>query len=422
MLSAMLLNTKIIKTMFSKRRLRSFIFLMISMLFYVGRISSLVSLRGSLPSLSSYPNSWKISLRSFHSNDASFKQYRTVFKSKRCTLVFSSPKDDFIVRRSDVEEFEVRGREVLVKRDDQLRLDSGISGNKARKMFWLNQIPTDKFPKNVISHGGHQSNALVSLAAICSKNRPNTQLHYYTKKIPRWLRNNPSGNFARALALGTQMIELSNEDYETAFGGPAGKLEIPSCLDISMENALYIPQGGAVPLAEVGVEILAREILEYVKNKSLDPEKIVVVTPSGTGTTSLFLAKHLHPEGVQVVTVPCIGDGEYLFRQMSNLQRAATHSTVGEYPHILDGTTKYQFGKPDQEILDIWREFEDIGLYVDLVYAPRAWQVLFENWEPKNPVLGGKKILYVHSGGIEGVSTQLTRYKHHGLIEPKQTM
>ncbi|CAM9844737.1 unnamed protein product [Heterosigma akashiwo] len=48
---------------------------------------------------------------------------------------------------------------------------------------------------------------------------------------------------------------------------------------------------------------------------------------------------------------------------------------------------------------------------------------MFENWDNmEHPVLGRKKILYVHSGGLEGVSTQLTRYKHKGLIDPKEAM
>ena len=29
---------------------------------------------------------------------------------------------------------------------------------------------------------------------------------YYVKKLPRWLRANPSGNFARAVALGAEVI------------------------------------------------------------------------------------------------------------------------------------------------------------------------------------------------------------------------
>jgi len=302
-----------------------------------------------------------------------------------------------IVRHSKIKEYVVRGRNVLVKHDDELRLDSGISGNKARKLFWLNELPEEKFPKLVVSHGGHQSNAAVALAAICAKHGQKvTQFLYYTKKAPRWLRNNPSGNYARTLALGTKIIELTNEEYEDTFGGPGGMLKLPFHPDI-MQDCLYIPQGGAVPSAEVGIRILAEEIISYIEEQGIQPEELAVV-------------------------VPCIGDAGYLLRQMTNLQKITFSNSIGEYPYLLEGSDKHQFGQPDPAILEIWRELEKIGLCVDLLYAPRVWQVLFENWDSANAILGSKRLLYIHSGGVEGVSTQLTRYKHLGMISSNEVM
>lgn len=36
---------------------------------------------------------------------------------------------------------------------------------------------------------------------------------YYTKKLPRFLRNQPSGNLFRAMSLGTEIMELSPQEY-----------------------------------------------------------------------------------------------------------------------------------------------------------------------------------------------------------------
>ncbi|CAN0216993.1 unnamed protein product, partial [Ectocarpus sp. 13 AM-2016] len=59
---------------------------------------------------------------------------------------------------SPVEEFAIRGRRVLVKRDDKMRLaESGLSGNKARKLYALNKTPAASFPEVVASHGGPQA-------------------------------------------------------------------------------------------------------------------------------------------------------------------------------------------------------------------------------------------------------------------------
>mmetsp|Transcript_12904 Transcript_12904/g.20558 ORF Transcript_12904/g.20558 Transcript_12904/m.20558 type:complete len:427 (+) Transcript_12904:35-1315(+) len=358
-----------------------------------------------------------------------------------------------IVRNSRLQPFDIRGREVWVKREDEFRLDSGISGNKARKLFWLNQLPKQEFPKVVVSHGGHQSNAMLAIAAVCAKF--GSEFRYYVKKTPRWLRNNPSGNYARVLALGTRMLELDNADYNDYFGGPSGKLSPPQLLAEKEGEywddgeGIYIPQGGALPGASAGLALLADEIARDTEERGWAPGEVAVVVPAGTGTTALFLARHLVPRGFHVAAVPCVGDGSYLRRQMvalaretalqeeeemeedgvrkeggeEGLQWQEAHKLHYPLPVVIEGTEKLNFGEPNADLLEIWRELEDAGLFVDLLYAPRAWQVMFENWDNmEHPVLGRKKILYVHSGGLEGVSTQLTRYKHKGLIDPKEAM
>eukprot|EP00904_Undaria_pinnatifida_P012503 jgi/Undpi1/8383/HiC_scaffold_25.g10851.m1 len=147
-----------------------------------------------------------------------------------------------------VEEFAIRGRRVLVKRDDKMRLaGSGLSGNKARKLYALNKIPMESFPKLLASHGGAQSNAMVAIAAVVAS-KAGSSFVYYTKPVPRWLRRNPVGNFARALALGAEIMEVHPEDYKRYFGGVEGPG--PSYSEVVPEEALFLPQGGADAGAE----------------------------------------------------------------------------------------------------------------------------------------------------------------------------
>ncbi|CAN0469477.1 unnamed protein product, partial [Laminaria digitata] len=48
-------------------------------------------------------------------------------------------------------------------------------------------------------------------------------------------------------------------------------------------------------------------------------QELKVILPSGTGTTALFLARHLSPAGIGACAVPCAGDGGYLLRQMTKV-------------------------------------------------------------------------------------------------------
>ena len=148
---------------------------------------------------------------------------------------------------SPVETYNIYGRNVYVKRDDVLKLyGSNISGNKARKMLSLNNyISSIDFPSVVVSYGGPQSNAMLALAAIVNyKNRElqqqsrqqQQQKHqdssssssnetkknkirfvYYTKKLPKFLRQSPSGNYYRAITLGMELIEVTNDEYNNLF-------------------------------------------------------------------------------------------------------------------------------------------------------------------------------------------------------------
>lgn len=154
---------------------------------------------------------------------------------------------------SPVEEKNIAGRRVYIKRDDLLRLHgSQISGNKARKLLAMNEVPAHEFPNCLVSYGGPQSNSMLALAALVNyKNReafknnkqqdssnddaekdetadyPLKRFVYYTKKLPRFLRNQPSGNLFRAKSLGMELVELSQDDYANWFGGDYGGSPTP---------------------------------------------------------------------------------------------------------------------------------------------------------------------------------------------------
>jgi len=368
------------------------------------------------------------------------------------------------VRDTDVDEVMIRGAPVLVKRDDQLRLlDSGVFGNKGRKLWWLNSRTEQQFPASLASFGGPQSNAMVALAAVADKyrraavarenataaagaaaggggsgsaesnaaaaasgsvrgeNHPGEpSFHYFMKKLPRWLRSYPSGNFARAKALGMTIHELSPQDYKWYFGGKAGSaFKIPEELEKMVpRDTLWVPQGGAMFEAEPGLKILAQEIESYWAERGAANEKLTVAVPAGTGTTALYLARHLASESIRVVALSCCGPVSYTDAQVRALDRVTRAAGAPRaIPEVMGGAQNVPFGEPRAELLDIWYELQDAGVYCDLTYAPRAWQILFDNWEDPAFHGDGHRLMYVHTGGLEGVSTQLTRYRRAGFLK-----
>ena len=62
---------------------------------------------------------------------------------------------------------------------------------------------------------------MVAIAAVVAS-KPASSFVYFTKPIPRWLRKNPVGNFARALALGAEVISCFwNRVVGRVFTSPA---------------------------------------------------------------------------------------------------------------------------------------------------------------------------------------------------------
>ena len=280
---------------------------------------------------------------------------------------------------SSISEISLDGRKFYVKRDDLI--DPFLAGNKFRKLYTLLQTSSDRYNK-IISYGGTQSNAMLAIAAMCQQK--SWTFIYYSKPLSKTLKEQTIGNLAESLNLGMQHIEIQDEVYRDFIASLRVTLD---------EKTLLIDQGGADSLARHGLEVLANEVRTSTINvKSL-------ATPSGTGTTALFLALSL-PE-YTVYTTPCIGNAKYLNEQMRAL------SPIPKNLIILEPSKKYHFAKPYEEFYTIYQKLLSVGIEFDLLYAPLMWKTLLEHVEGE--------VLYIHSGGVSGNESMLKRYKKKGF-------
>jgi 1-aminocyclopropane-1-carboxylate deaminase len=266
-------------------------------------------------------------------------------------------------------------KQFFIKRDDLL--DQDFSGNKGRKLLYFLDHP---FPHidTLISHGSNQSNAMYSLSVLAK--RKGWRFIYYTDHIPSYLENNPIGNYQMALANG----------MELRFGD--------GYLGSHPSSTLCIKEGGAIQEAQYGIMRLANEIKEWKEQQSITNLKIFL--PSGTGTTALYLQSFLKDE---VLTVPCVGDREYLLQQFHDLEPDLDH-----YPTILKPLKKYHFGKLYPHLYQLWKRLNNETLIeFDLLYDPIGWETLLHyHKEYANCTL-----MYIHQGGVIGNISMVERYK-----------
>ncbi|EQB40145.1 1-aminocyclopropane-1-carboxylate deaminase [Sulfurimonas hongkongensis] len=280
---------------------------------------------------------------------------------------------------SAISNIKLEGREFYVKRDDLI--DPYLAGNKYRKLYKLLKTPPNKLNK-IISYGGTQSNAMLAIAAMC-KNK-GWKFDYYTKPQSRTQKTLSIGNYYHSIKMGMNHIEVDEILY---------KNYIASLFLNTNDGEFVVHQGGAVSEAREGIEVLADEI----RDSNIDARSIA--TPSGTGTTALFLALAL--KEFRVYTTPCIGDVAYLREQMQALHE------IPENLIILEPKKKYHFAKPYKEFLEIYKKLLTTGVEFDLLYAPAMWEALLSQTK--------EKVLYVHSGGVSGNENMLTRYRKRGF-------
>jgi 1-aminocyclopropane-1-carboxylate deaminase/D-cysteine desulfhydrase-like pyridoxal-dependent ACC family enzyme len=285
---------------------------------------------------------------------------------------------------SPIDKIKLRKLEFFIKRDDLLHKD--FSGNKARKFYYflVNDFPNIK---KIISYGSAQANSLYSLSFLAKQKC--VPLDFYVKHISSYLKENPNGNYKKALENGVNIIEKDVEDLD--------KYIKENLLE---EDVLYIEEGGRVKEAEYGIEILANEIKSWLEDNNLKDVKVFL--PSGTGTTALFLQKHLP---LEVLTVSCVGGSSYLKKQFFSLEKDEKI-----HPTILEAEKKYHFGKLYKEFIDIYNELlNETEIEFDLLYDSLGFKTLFEYLD-KYSLDNLPTILYIHQGGVLGNESMLLRY------------
>jgi len=283
--------------------------------------------------------------------------------------------------RSVFEPVNFAGRQYIIKRDDLLL---PIGGNKARKLAHFVQQDLSSTSK-IISYGGAQSNAMLALAQFCELQ--SLTFDYFTRPVPNWLKTKPIGNLEQALKHGMNW-------HINQSGLP------PENTD---DNNLLIPQGISMPEAELGIKRLATEIINYCSEHEINDA--VVVLPSGTGATALYLQQHLQQT---VYTVPCIGNSETLVQffkqQLPDAKR---------YPVILETEQSkvFRFGEPHPALLQVYLKLQkSTGIEFELLYDAKTWLSL-TNWPCGTP------IIYIHNGGTSGNPSMLARYRRLGLTK-----
>lgn len=335
----------------------------------------------------------------------------------------------------------IRGVRFFIKRDDLRVTEAGLNGNKGRKLSWLaRKARTPQFPSKLVTFGGTQSNALGAISTLVAYHNEgaNTEDHaeltYFVKgEVPAWLKENPVSNFKIAVSSGAKIQSLDPASYtklmDEQYGVSAG---VPPSIQsffrpsFNEDDALFLPQGGAMACSREDIEGLAeeveRDIQDIIQREGEEDEKLtsrpwLFLVASGTGTVAhfsdLFLKKS-NNNRVQICTIPCVGSPEYLLEQISHLKKTPEEVDSSQIRILSakDGCD-VPFATPTQELLQIWNEISSDGCVFDLIYAPPAFRVIFQHLEELSTEYN---LMWYHCGGAEGNVAMMSRYRRMGYM------
>ena len=283
-----------------------------------------------------------------------------------CDFDFSAPK---------IEQICIDGFKFSILRDDLLGV---FNGNKARKLHYYLNADLSKF-KKIVCYGSSQSNAMYSLSLFAKLK--GLDFEFVCEHISSNLRDNPCGNFALSLQNG---MKIHEHERRREFA-----------LSLCDEKTLFIEEGVAQSEAEFGFAVQG----EFIDNfATTHGREFDIFLPSGTGTSAAYLARHTK---FSVFSTPCVGDTEYLKKQILSL---VPNSNV----RMLPSTRKFHFAKPYRELYEIWQKARiQTSIEFDLIYDPVGLLTLLENQN-----IFKNEVLYIHQGGVLGNISQLQRYKY----------
>ena len=281
------------------------------------------------------------------------------------------------------------GVEIYIKREDLIHPEFG--GNKWRKLKYnLEAYKTGGYG-HLVTFGGPFSNHIAATASAC---------HHYNIPCTGIIRGsyidetNPT--LLKAKANGMQLKHVAKCDYQI-------KEKAAEIKDIiaALDNPLVIPEGGNNMLALRGTA----EVLEEVRDQDLEPDYIIL--SGGTGTTASGIIYATQTE--KVIVMNALKNSGLTEAIEKNLDIPKDNWMVNEDYHF------GRFAKVTQELVDFINGFyKAYGLLLDPLYNGKAMYGLFDlihnNYFPR-----GSKILYVYTGGLQGVAAYNYRCKREEM-------
>ncbi|WP_346836443.1 D-cysteine desulfhydrase family protein [Microbulbifer sp. SAOS-129_SWC] len=301
------------------------------------------------------------------------------------------------------------GPRIWVKRDDLT--ESGMSGNKLRKLEFVTGAAREQGCDTLITCGGEQSNHCRTTALVGARLGMHVQLI---------LRGD-----APAVADGNLLLDRL-AGAATAFYPPRQFFaELPALFEHWKafyagrgHKALCIPTGASDGLGIWGYIAGAEELLQDCRERGFEPEHVVCATGSGGTQAGLTLGAQLLQANTRV-TGYAVCDNEAYFQNKVREDIAHWSALNGQQVDTgaLDVHVNADYIGPGYAVADepVYRAIAEAasleGLLLDPVYTGKAFYGLLQELRAGRYRDCGN-LVFVHTGGQFGIFPQREKFAH----------
>ncbi len=284
--------------------------------------------------------------------------------------------------------FKQKGLDIYIKRDDLIHQD--ISGNKWRKLkFNIELYKANKYD-GLLTFGGAYSNHIAATAAT------GKLLNIKTIGVIRGDELTPQSNstLLKAHQNGMQLVFVSRSKYTERY-----ERIYHEELRAEFGNVLIIEEGGANYYGMIGCGEILKEI-DFTPN--------YIYSASGTGTTVAGLISS--SDTTKIVSVPVFKNGGFIKDEVKNLLKHFFWDTemLNTKMNLLSLNLNSHFGgygKFNNELIDFINEFYKItNIKLDQIYTSKMMYALINDVK-QNKFKQGDKIVALHTGGLQGLSS-----------------
>ncbi len=298
------------------------------------------------------------------------------------------------------------GREIWIKRDDLT--EAGAGGNKIRKLEYLVRAALDAGADTLITCGGIQSNHARTTAIVGRRLGLDSVLILRGSAADAM-----EGNYLLDRLVGADVVYVTAEEYERRDEVMA---RVAEDLRTRGRRPYVIPEGGSNALGAMGYVEMIGELKEQMRAQGLSFDSILCAVGSGGTFAGILMGIALHGLPVKALGVNVQRDAKYFVDYIDTLCEEAVRDlhfplrVAREAIQIIEGYVGLGYGLNTEEELNLIAGLaQEEGIILDPVYTGKTFCALDDALRTgKGPADLGRRILFIHTGGIFGLFPKRT--------------